>query len=208
MTNEEKLKLLDNCILFSSLPKESAVLAANAAEERQFPAGASLFPADERIIGVIARGSAKAVKPKKDGFVTMSILGYGDVFGAATLMESELPPTEVFAVKPVTALVFSDEVFFSLMERDFALTKSFCRYLIGRVRFLTERVECMAGVTASEKLLTYLEMNSDGGSVHLPFGMEALARALSLSRASLYRALGELETAGKIARSGHDIRLL
>ena len=41
-----------------------------------------------------------------------------------------------------------------------------------------------------------------------PFGMDAFAKAISLSRASLYRALDELEKSGKIARTGREIRLL
>lgn len=208
MTNEDKLKLLKSCALFEGIGESTLARVCEEAEERQFPAGASLFSAEERRIGVIARGSAKAVKPKRDGFVTMSVLGYGDVFGAAALMGGELPSTEAIAIKPVTALIFGEDVFRALMQYDFAVTENFCRYLISRVRFLTERVECMAGTTAADKLLKYLETNSDRGSVHLPFGMNSLAKALSVSRASIYRALAELESAGKISRSGHDIRLL
>lgn len=208
MSVEDRLKLLKACSLFAGLCEETLIHASEASSERQFPAGTSLFSADERYIGVIAGGSAKAFKHRRGENVAMNVLGYGDVFGAASLMGGELPPTDAVAVRTVTAMILTEDAFLGLMREDFALTENFCRYLIGRVRFLTDRVECMAGTTAADKLLIYLETNADGNSVHLPFGMNSLAKALSFSRASLYRALSELEAAGKISRSGHEIRLL
>ncbi|MCR5809290.1 MAG: Crp/Fnr family transcriptional regulator [Clostridiales bacterium] len=208
MTIEEKIKVLSACRLFRGLSESGLRAAAEAAEQVEIPAGQQLFSADERRLGVIAMGSARAVKPKKEGAVTMSILGYGDVFGAVTVMADELPNTEAFAIKQVKALVFSAESFKRLMRNDFALTENFCRYLTSRIRFLTERVECMAGSTAADKLLSYFESTAQNGVAHISFGMEALAKALSVSRASLYRALTELETSGRISRKGHDIRLL
>ena len=138
----------------------------------------------------------------------MALLGYGDVFGAVSIMGDPLPVTEARAKKFVLALVFTPEVFIGLMKQSFALTENYCRYLIGRVLFLTERVECMAGTTAEEKLMRYLTNNSADGVCRIAFGMDALASALSMSRATLYRAFSELEKNGRIARKGHEIRLL
>ena len=209
MTLDEKKRLFTANVLFSGLPSEAAEDAARAASEQEFPAGEVLFSAGgERRIGVIASGYARVVKPAKDGFVTMSILGPGDVFGAATLMGGALPSTEARAIKPVTAVLIQEGDFLALMDRYFGLTQNYCRYLIGRIRFLTERVECMAGGTASEKLWRYIEKNAENGTLHLRFGMDALANALSLSRASLYRAFDELERSGKLSRKGHEIRLI
>ncbi|MBO4384872.1 MAG: Crp/Fnr family transcriptional regulator [Clostridia bacterium] len=208
MTYQEKLKTLKACPLFRGLTGSGLDAAINEAEELELMQGELLFSDALRRIGVIARGSAKAVKPKKDGFVTMSILGYGDVFGAVSVMGGELPSAEARALKPLTALVFSPEAFARLMKNDFKLTENYCSYLISRIRFLTERVECMAGASASEKLIKYLESNAVSGVCHIPFGMDSLARAISVSRATLYRAVDELEKNGSIARSGHDIRLL
>lgn len=208
MTQQEKLKVLKSCPLFRGLTESGLEAVIDAAEELELMTGELLFSDAERRIGVIVRGSAKAVKPKKDGFVTMSLLGYGDVFGAVSVMEGELPSTEARAAKPVTALAFSPEAFGRLLENDSRLMRNYCSYLISRIRFLTERVECMAGTSASEKLLKYLDTNAVSGVCRIPFGMDALARAISVSRATLYRALSELEENGRIARRGHDIRLL
>lgn len=208
MTYQEKLKVLRSCPLFGGLTEEGLSAAIDAAEELDLLTGELLFSDSVRRIGVIVRGSAKAVKPKKEGFVTMSVLGYGDVFGAVSVMGGDLPSAEARAVKPLKALVFTPEAFDGLLENDFRLTKNYCAYLISRIRFLTERVECMAGTSASEKLLKYFETNAVSGVCHIPFGMDSLARAISVSRATLYRAVDELEKDGRIARSGHEIRLL
>ncbi len=45
----------------------------------------------------------------------------------------------------------------------------------------------------------------DGGVVHITMGYAALARALSVGRASLYRALTELQNEGKIVKNGAEI---
>ncbi|MCR5610510.1 MAG: Crp/Fnr family transcriptional regulator [Clostridiales bacterium] len=208
MTYQEKLKAIRSCSLFKGLSESGLDAAVRSAEETELMTGELLFSDSVRRIGVVVRGSAKAVKPKKEGFVTMSILGYGDVFGAVSVMGGKLPSTEARAVKPMTLLTFTPEAFEWLLKNDFELTKNYCSYLISRIRFLTERVECMAGASASEKLLKYLETNAESGVCHIPFGMDALARAISVSRATLYRALDELEKNGSIARSGHDVRLL
>ena len=208
MTLSEKAKLLRSSVLFRGLSEDAVLDAAQLAEPRDFARAQLLLSSGERHVGVIVSGYAKVVKPSADGSVTMSLLGSGDVFGAASLMGGRLPSTEVKAIKPLTALILSEESFLYLMEKHFALTQSYCRYLIGRIRFLTERVECMAGGTASEKLWRYIEKNASNGSLNLSLSMDALAGARSISRASLYRAFDELEKSGRISRRGHEIRLI
>lgn len=209
MTRSERIRALGACVLFKGLSEESIRRAAEAVEERRYPAHGELFSADtERCVGIIVKGSAKVTKPKKGGTVTMSVLGAGDVFGAATILDGEMPVTRAEAVKELTALVFTEERFEELLKTDSELSINFCRYLISRIRFLTARVECLAGCTAQDKIMSYLELNAKEGEVHIPFGMDAFAKAVSLSRASLYRALDELEKSGKISRNGHEIRIL
>lgn len=208
MKDQEKLKVLKNSALFKGLTAEELKSVLEKAEEREIAQGELLFSEGERRIGVIAKGSAKAAKPKESGSVTMALLGYGEVFGAVSIMGGSLPVTEARARKQVTALVFSPEAFTGLMKESFTLTENYCRYLISRIRFLTERVECMAGTTAEEKLKRYLTANAVDGVCRVPFGMDALASAISMSRATLYRAFSELEKNGCIARDGHEIRIL
>lgn len=208
MTLSEKRKALAACSLFAGISEECLARAADSAQEAVFSPGELLFSKENRRLGVIALGSAKATKPGKNGPVTMSVLGYGAVFGAASIMGGDLPGTEARAIRQVTALVFDPDSFIRLIESDRELNANYIRYLISRIRFLTERVECMAGSSASEKLLRYLETNARDSVCHIPFGMDALAKGISMSRATLYRAMSELEKNGRITRSGHEIRLL
>ena len=209
MDLSEKVSRLASCELMKGVSADGLREAGEAAELVEFGQGEKLLsPSRRGRIGFIVSGCAKVVKPSGNGYVSMSLLRAGDIFGAASLMGGKLPSTEATALKPVSALIFDEEAFIRLMERHFEITLNYCRYLISRIRFLTERVECMAGGTAAEKLMRYLVQNEEKGSVHIPFGMDALAKALSLSRASLYRALDELENSGRISRSGYEIRLL
>ena len=128
MTLSEKAKLLRSSVLFRGLSEDAVLDAAQLAEPRDFARAQLLLSSGERHVGVIVSGYAKVVKPSADGSVTMSLLGSGDVFGAASLMGGRLPSTEVKAIKPLTALIFSEESFLYLMEKHFALTQSYCRY--------------------------------------------------------------------------------
>lgn len=209
MGMEENMRILRASTLFSGLSEDALRGAAGLAKERVYTSGALIDRREAgNHIGVIASGYARVTKPGRDGSVPISLLGPGDVFGAASLMGGELPVTDIEAIKPLTALIIDEDDFLSLMEKHFELTQSYCRYLIGRIRFLTERVECLAGGTAAEKLMRFLEKNAENGRVHVSFGMDQLAAALSLGRASLYRAFDELEKSGKLSRRGRDIRLL
>ncbi len=209
METGEIIRQLNTSALFNGLPECAVSAAAALASERQFAQGELINPSGgAHYLGVIVSGYARVTKPGREGAVVISILGPGDVFGAATLMGGSLPVTEAEAIKPLTALIIAEDDFIALMQEHFELTESYCRYLIGRIRFLTERVECMAGGTAAEKLMRFLEKNAVDGRVHLSFGMDQLASALSLSRASLFRAFDELEKGGRLSRRGRDIRLL
>ena len=210
MNEAEKKRYLTSCGLFAGLGQEALEDAARAADEAVLKQGELLFSCADgmRRIGVIVSGYARVTKPCKGGPVVMSLLGPGDVFGAASLMNPGETMTEARVIRQALVLLFSEEAFLGLMERHFPLAKNYCRYLVGRIRFLTERVECISGGTAAEKLMRYLEQTAEEGSAHVSFGMDALASALSMSRASLYRAFDELERAGRICRHGRDIKLI
>ena len=208
MNEREKLRVLKSCVLFKGVSEESLSRASVLAETVGFEPGELLFSRDSRRLGIIALGSAKASKPGKNGPVTMSILGYGNVFGAASIIGDDLPETEARAMKKVTALSFAPSDFISLIEDDRRINLNYISYLVSRIRFLTERVECLAGGTAEERLMRYLETNAENGICRISFGMDALAKGISMSRATLYRALEDLEGSGRIVRSGRDIRIL
>ena len=93
------------------------------------------------------------------------------------------------------------------MQENFSLAENYFCYLTERIHFLTGRIESIASPTVADKLLNYLAQNAQDGAVNVPQGYSRLANALSVSRASLYRVMDELEREGRIARVGKRILL-
>ncbi len=159
-------------------------------------------------LGVLLVGRAQVYKNTGGARVLMSVLEPGAMLGAAGLFLREAPTvTEVTALKQSRVLFFEEAVLRELMRGEFALAENYMAYLTGRIRFLTGRIESIGSHTAAEKLMNYLALNSKNGVLHLSMGYGALAEALCLGRASLYRAMDALEAEGKLRRDGKTMYL-
>ena len=94
-----------------------------------------------------------------------------------------------------------------LMDRLLAehsqIRENYLRYLTGRVRFLSGRLQTLAQPGAEGKLARYLLAN--GGS---SCPATELCQRLGVSRASLYRAFSVLENSGLILREGKAITIV
>ncbi len=206
-------EVLRRCSLFST-PETQTALEAHISDDgiavHDFCEGETILsPSDgEHMLGVILSGIAQVTKPSRGSAVVMSMLMPSAAFGAATLFACGDAVTRVTAKKSVTALLFAEAAFTRLMQESFDVTLAYCSYLTERIRFLASRIECMAGGSVADKLISFFEKNAVDGTVRLPYGMNSLAKAVSVSRASLYRALAELESAGLIERDGREIRMI
>lgn len=130
----------------------------------------------------------------------------GALLGAASLFLADAHAvTEVDALTPCEVLFFDEETLKTLMQENFALAENYFCYLTERIHFLTGRIESIASPTVADKLLNYLAQNAENGAVGIPQGYNRLASTLSVSRASLYRVMDELEREGRIAREGKRI---
>ncbi len=212
MLSDEQFGVLCGCGIFTDAD-EDVIRRSVASEDvylHSFVSGdVVMSPSDgEHMLGVMLCGTAQVTKQARGGVVVMSVLGAGSAFGAATLFANGCALTRVAAKSAVTAVIFSEAAFTRLMRESFDVTCGYCRYLTERIRFLTNRVECMAGGTVADKLMSYFEKNAVEGVVRLQYGMDSLAKAVSVSRASLYRALGELEAAGMVTRNGREIKII
>lgn len=156
-------------------------------------------------LGVILSGEAQVFKGAGEGRVLMSVLAPGSVIGAAGLFSEESAATGIHAKRGAAVLWIGERAMEELMQSDFVFTRRYIGYLTSRIRFLTERIENIACSGAQEKLYGFLVRNSQNGVVKLAVGMGELAEALSISRASLYRVMDELISAGRIRRDGKTI---
>ena len=194
--------------LFRGLPAAFVKDAAARGYAECFAAGTPVFLSGDakRRLGVLVSGKAEVYKPAGTGRVLMSVLTPGALLGAASLFLADAHAvTEVDALTPCEVLFFDEETLKTLMQENFALAENYFCYLTERIHFLTGRIESIASPTVADKLLNYLAQNAENGAVGIPHGYNRLASTLSVSRASLYRVMDELEREGRIAREGKRI---
>lgn len=200
----EELVLLSRCPLLLGAD-EALVLRVAGTEDawvQDFTAGEILYQPHRflRCLGLLLTGQVRVT----NGTLSVSTLEAGELFGAAALY-NDAPDyaTTLTAHTPCRAIFFPQATVDRLLGEEPVLRRNYLRYLSGRIRFLSSRLQSVTQAGAEGKLARYLLANTAGGSVNI--SATDLARQLGLSRASLYRAFDALEKADLIHRTGKTI---
>ena len=156
-----------------------------------------------RCLGCLLSGQVQVT----NGTLSVSLLEAGELFGAAALY-NDLPDyaTTLTARTPCRILFLPQEEVDRLLGEEPLLRRNYLRYLSGRIRFLSGRLQAVTQTGAEGKLARYLL--SSGEDAPIRTSATDLARRLGLSRASLYRAFDALEGAGLIRREGKTVCIL
>ena len=156
-------------------------------------------------IGLIEQGGVKVTS--SDCGVELNAICEGGMFGVSTLFAGENSPgTSLTASSRETVIIFiSQDDFAGLLASDGALLRNYLSFVSRRICFLSGKVGTFVSPSAEGKLLRHIAQN--GGSIE-DGNMKRLAAMLSMSRASLYRALRSLAVSGRVERSGGVIRIL
>ena len=150
---------------------------------------------------MILSGSAQV----KKGRVAISTLQRGDIFGAVSLFSDEPnPATSITARVECCAIFFSKDDIERLISENPDTAIGLASYLSNRIRFLTRRIESLTAGDCESKLLSFILDREENGVAEIQSCAD-LARKLDVGRASLYRALENLEAAGNIRREGKKI---
>ena len=206
-------KLLQQMFLFRGFSADeiAALLCLPGITLVRYAAGEEILSAHtgSKGLGVLLRGSAVVEKHAKDGYIRMSELKPCALFGMAAMFLSEdahAYPTRILAQKDSAALLIPEDTFRDMLKADFRLAENYIRYLTRRIHFLNDRIEELICPTTDQRVLLYLAQNAEDGRFTL--AMTTLAQSLSISRASLYRALDKLEAGGRIRRNRRTIELV
>lgn len=196
-------KLVRCSFLFQNVPEEGLEFCLSQAHVQQAQRGEVLYSPEHfrRCLGVVLSGRVRV--SRKELFV--AVLEKGDWFGAAALFnDREEFPSTLTALNECTVLFIPQQAVAQLMHRWPAAGENYVRYLSGRIGFLSDRLNSLAAGTAQEKVEQFL-LRSAGENGEVRLSATAVAQALGLGRASVYRAFEVLEQRGVITRDGKNI---
>lgn len=203
------LKTLSTCFLFKNVDEIliEQLCTDPRCDQISYPRGATIFDETHfrRSLGILLTGEVLVEKNTADGKrLNMTRLTPGECFGAAAMFTQQQRYASILTAKRPTQILYLPQAVITwAMERSFAITENYITYLSGRVWFLSGRITALTAGTAQQKLAVYLLEQGD-----MAISMTDLSQQLNIGRASLYRAVEELEEAGAILRDGKTVRVL
>ena len=199
---KEEIDLLSACPLFHGVEEASLCRLMEKAEQVCFAPGQVVYDPDHfrRCLGILLSGQLQVTK----GTLAVSLLGPGDLFGAAALYSSDTEfATTITSRRSSVCLMLDQGLVDRLLAEQSQIRENYLRYLTGRIRFLSGRLQALAQPGVEGKLARYLLV---GGDSSCP--ATELCQRLGVSRASLYRAFAALEDSGLIRRTGKTITVI
>lgn len=197
----EEFVLLGRCPLFRGVEDGLLRRLTGEADLFSFAPGQAVYDPGNfrRCLGVVLSGQLQVTK----GALAVSVLGPGDLFGAAALYSDEPEFASTITAKSSGRCLMLDQALVDrlLAEQD-QIRENYLRYLTGRIRFLSGRLQTLSQPGAEGKLARYLLA---AGTGELTCSATQLCQRLGISRASLYRAFAALEASGLIVRTGKTI---
>ena len=202
----QKTFLLQDC---STAEIENLFLSADTGcQLRTFRKNEILFSPEHfrRELGILLTGSVLVTKP---GGLVVSELHAGDLFGAGALFNQETDYVSTLTARSSCRVLFvTEDALQAMIDCSHHVRWNYIRYLSGRIRFLSSRVDALAENTGERRLASWLlaQMDADN-NVLIPCSMTELARRLNVGRTSLYRELGLLQDSGIVLRAGRTLHV-
>ncbi|MBQ4037616.1 MAG: Crp/Fnr family transcriptional regulator [Clostridia bacterium] len=161
---------------------------------------------ESKRIGVVLRGSLHVYSDESRSTLMNRLLPSSPL-GVSALYAAHGAESVVVAASDGELLLLNEKKADVLWEVPL-LRRNLIAFLTDRIRFLSTRIASLTAPSAEGRLADFL-LRSCGSesSVTLP-SYTALAKGLSLGRASLYRALDTLEGDGVIRKEGKTITVL
>lgn len=145
-------------------------------------------------VGVILSGSA-SVSSSETGAVSISRTGVE--FGICNIFVSEKMPTRLIARVHTKVLFIPKDEFAALLSSDSALMYRYVKLCNEKMVYLAKKLRLISVTGSVPRFACWLEMNAVNGEAKI-VSKDELARQLCISRASLFRAIAELENQGVI----------
>lgn len=192
----------------------------------------------KKAVGIVRSGRVNVFRRSDESVLLNTlgpgeVFGIAGLF-AAEGEEGNGAVTEIVAASNSEIWFIDGETVRQMIRENPDFAESYIAYLSRKVRFLNRRIADFTAADAEMKTGRYLEqlcrgicadshgavsvsnqrerdLNEDGGNDFVPsfkINMSRLARTLDIGRASLYRALDSLESAGIIRRSEGRVEII
>ena len=148
----------------------------------------------KRRLGFIYSGKCKIERIKHDGAsVPLNIILENDSFGIlSVLSDEEEYPTRITAIQDTVVLYFSLEDTRNLINNFNEIAVNFVDFLAKKVVFLNKKIAAFSEDSVEDKFACYLLNEARKNGAEFPFNCKKTAEALSVGRASLYRAISSM----------------
>ena len=194
--------------LFKGVPLEELdVLLRDKVIEQSFLRGDMIYSPQKHnnMIGFVYDGECEVCS---DVGVPLNKISVGDSFGIlVALTDNKDFPTTVFAKKNTTVLFLENVAVVQMYKNDFSICRNIMDFLIDRIKFLNSKIGTFSADCVEKKLAKHLLFKSQGCDT-LTLNLKHTAEALSIGRASLYRALSSLEEKQLIRREEKQIIII
>jgi CRP-like cAMP-binding protein len=184
----------------------------NAAATRLLAKGETLFRQGDKAFAVFAvrRGRMRMVRHLADGrAVVLYFAQDGGTFAEASLFS---PAYHCDAVADVASEieVYPKAALARALDGLPETARSLMAHLAGQVIALRSRLELRDIRTAEERVIHYLQLETNGGQRTIAFArpLKDVAAEIGLTHETFYRTLAKLEAAGVIARDGRTVTLV
>ena len=206
--------LLRSVPLFSSLSGDQLLLLASLLSRKPYPRGSAVIAAGDPTdaLYIVISGRLKVVVRDNEGReAILAILNRGDFFGEMGLIDQAPRSATVMTLEACELLTITRADFMKCLQKNFNLSMSVIRGLVGRLREADQKIGSLALMDVCgrvARLLMDMAETVDGQRVvtrKLP--KKQIAKMVGASREMVTRVMKELETSGHIAVSPHQILL-
>lgn len=210
MLTPSEYGLLKTCFLFSEMKTDdmNTFLTSKACKILEFFKGEVIFGKDEvnKGLGILLKGKAMAACSTEKNS-SIKIFSSGEVFGAASVFcqKKNHSFATILANTTCKVLFIEKAGVERLLSENPKTALKYIGFLSERVEFLNCRISTFTSSQVAERLCKYIIENENALS---NVNFASLARALDISRASLYRARAELEKTNAVEFGSKSIKII
>lgn len=207
--SSQKLQLIQKAFLFHGVDEivVERIVTDDRCGVKKYEKGQVIFDETHFVpsLGILLSGEVQTEKNIAEGKrLKLSRTGPGGAFGAATMFHEKGRFVNVIsATKPTEVLFLPEELIRWAMQRHPVITDNYISYLSQRIWFLNDRIAALTAGDTQQKLAVYL-LSDDGTAC----SMTELSQSLNIGRASLYRALEDMEAQGLIVHEKKRISIV